>query len=426
MKGQAARHTSDTGVPPHPAGRMAVCEDGTLASQTLDKLRERHLADLNEYKEFQHKYVVDRDYGGYCLHTDWDGPPISWEKRAWYEGRGTWSFMRLYNDFDPDPRHLEAARRSVDFVMQHLPHGDSFFPAYFSREGSPGETEKDLYGDIFIAFGLVQFSRAKGNERYWNIAREVVTKCVRLYDRPGYNASELTPNGARFVGHWFMLLRICTEMLELRDDAGLRSLADRCIDAHMNHHYHPDYRLHNEVINHDLSRPDNELSNQAGLGHASEVLWMTLYEAVRRRDRALFEENAVMFRRNLEVGWDDVYGGVFVTLEDVEENRFSLGKAGWGQMEDLVGLLCVIEHTGDQWAKDWFERLYTWTMEKFPLKPYGLPLWQDYSGRKADFVRGESGRRAENLHYPRYLMMSLEALDRILERDGAVSSIFAG
>ena len=101
---------------------MSVCDDGTLAGQTLQALRERHIADLNEYKEFQHKYVVDREHGGYCLHTDWDGPPLSWGKRAWYEGRGTWSFMRLYNDFDPDPRHLEAARRSVEFVMRHLPH----------------------------------------------------------------------------------------------------------------------------------------------------------------------------------------------------------------------------------------------------------------------------------------------------------------
>jgi hypothetical protein len=65
-------------------------------------------------------------------------------------------------------------------------------------------------------------------------------------------------------------------------------------------------------------------------------------------------------------------------------------------------------------------------MAKFPLRPYGLPLWQDYSDRKADFVRGSSGRRAENLHYPRYLMLSLEAVERILQRKGRVSDVFAG
>ena len=408
------------------SGKRAVGEGDKLAGQTLVQLRDVYLSYLNEYKEFQHKYVVDKEYGGYCLHTDWDGPPLTWEKRAWYEGRGTWSFMHLYNNLDPDPRHLEAARRSVEFVMKHKPEGDRFFPANFTREGKPGEREVNLYGDIFIANGLVQYSKAKGNEKYWDIAREIVMKCVRMYDTPGYNASKLTPNGTRYVGHWFILLRISTEMLEIRDDAGLKALADRCIDSHMHYHYNPDYHLHNEEINHDMSRPNNELANRAGLGHASEVMWMSLYEAVRRKDKPLFDEIAKMFRRNLEVAWDDVYGGVFINLDDVEKNIFSLDKAGWGQMEDLVGLMCIIEHTGDEWAKEWFDKLHTWTMSKFPLKPYGLPLWQDYTGRKAEFVKGKDGRRAENLHHPRHLMLNMEAVRRIIGRKGAVSNVFRG
>jgi hypothetical protein len=93
-------------------------------------------------------------------------------------------------------------------------------------------------------------------------------------------------------------------------------------------------------------------------------------------------------------------------------------------MEDLIGLLMVIEHTGASWAKDWYERLYTWVMAHFPLRPYGLPLWQDYTNRQAEFVRGNNGRRAENLHYPRYLMFTMLALDRIIARDGKVSGVF--
>ncbi len=406
------------------SGLMATDEGGTLAGETLEQLRDRYLADLNEYKEFQHKYVVDKEYGGYCLNTDWDGPPITWGKRAWYEGRGTWSFMYLYNNLDPDPRHLEASRRSVEFVMRHNPEGDQFFPANYTRGGEPGNREVNLYGDIFIANGLAQYSRAQGNERYWDTAKDIVMKCVRMYDTPGYNATKLTPNGTRYVGHWFILLRIATEMMEMRDDADLKALADRSIDAHMNYHYHPDYHLHNEEIHHDMSRPDNELANRASLGHSSEVMWMTLYEAVRRKDKALFDENAKMFRRNLEVAWDDVYGGVFINLDDVENHIFALRKAGWGQMEDLIGLMYIIEHTGAQWAKDWFGKLHIWTMAKFPLKPYGLPLWQDYTGRKAEFVKTNNGRRAENLHYPRYLMLNLESARRIIERKGAVSNVF--
>ena len=404
---------------------MASAQDaGKLAGRTREEIRDRCRQDLDEYKKFQHRYVVDREHGGYTLHTDWDGPPLDYNKRTWYEGRGTWSFSFLYNRIDPDPRHLEAARRSIAFVLRHQPDGDAFFPVRYTREGEPGDREKELYGDLFIANGLVEFSKAESNEEYFDVARDIALKCVRMYDQPGYGASELLPAGSRSLGHWFILLHLATQMLESRSDPAIEALADRCIEAQMNYHYHPDFGLYNEQINHDFSRTDNELAQRGSLGHASEMLWMTMSEAVRRRDRTLFDENARRFRRNLEVAWDDVYGGVFINLEHVDENRFAVNKAGWGQMEDLIGLMMVIEHTGAPWAKDWYERLYPWVMARFPLRPYGLPLWQDYTNRKAEFVRGNDGRRAENLHYPRYLMLTMLALDRIIQRDGKVSGVF--
>lgn len=416
-------HTPSIEVPKKP---MAVCEGGTLAGKTLEELQVQYNFDLDEYKEFQHKYVVDKEYGGYCVQTGWDGPPTSYGKRAWYEGRGTWSFSFLHNKVDPDPRHLEAARRSVEFILKHNPKEDVFFPASYTREGKPGNREINLYGDIFVANGLAEFSKAPGNEKYWDIAKDIVMKCVRLYDKPGYNASELTPDGSRFVGHWFILIRIATQMLESRDDPDILEIADRCIDSQMTYHYNPDYGLYNERINHDFTRPDNELAQHAGLGHASEVLWMSMSEAVRRKDKTLFDEIAKRFRRNLEVAWDDVYGGVFINLNHVDENRWdSVGKAGWGQMEDLIGLMMIIEHTGAEWAKEWFDKLYTWTMAHFPLKPHGLPLWQDYTGRKAIFNKSPNGRRAENLHHPRQLMLNLLATERIMKRNGNISDVFA-
>jgi mannose/cellobiose epimerase-like protein (N-acyl-D-glucosamine 2-epimerase family) len=403
---------------------MAVDKDGKLAGKTLKELCDQYIYDLNEYKEFQHKYVVDREYGGYCVMTGWDGPPTSYRKRAWYEGRGTWTFAYLYNNIDPDPRHLEACRRSIEFTMKNYPEGDQFFPANFSREGEPGPREVNLYGDIFIANGFAEYAKTKGNEKYWDIAKEIVLKCVRIYNKPGYNATELTPNGTRYGGHCFILIKCITDMLDFRDDAELKSISDWCIESYMKYHWNPAYNLNNEQINHDFSRPNNELANRVALGHASEVLWMTMNEAVRRKDRALFNECASRFKRNLEVQWDDVYGGVFTVLQNVEENQFTLSKVTWGQVEDLNGLMLVIEHTGEEWAKEWFGKLYTWVMAKLPLKPYGLPLWQDSTGRKGDFVKTSETRRAENMHHPRQLMLNLLSLQRIMKRKGAISGIF--
>ena len=408
-----------------PQKLKAVCANGTLAGNTLEELRDNYLYYLNEYKEFQHKYVVDREYGGYCINTDWDGPPLSYEKSTSSEGRGTWTFSFLYNNIDPDPRHIEAARRSVEFILKHKPEEDVFFSATYTREGKPCKQGTDISGDMYLADGLAEFSKVPENEKYWDIAKDIMLKCVRIIDKPGYSASELTPKGSRFLGNWFDLIRVATQMLESRDDSEIKAIADRCIDAQMKCHYNPDYGLYNERINFDFTRPNNELAQHGSLGYATAMLWMTMYEAIRRNDKALFDENAKRFRRNIEVAWDDVYGGVFTDLRHIDENRWELGKAGWGQMENLIGLLCIIEHTGAEWSKQWFDKLYTWTMTHFPLKPYGLPLWQDYTNRKALFVKGDRGRRAENLHYPRYLMLNLLAVERIMKRDGNISDVFA-
>jgi hypothetical protein len=88
----------------------------------------------------------------------------------------------------------------------------------------------------------------------------------------------------------------------------------------------------------------------------------------------------------------------------------------------LVGLLCVVEHTGADWAKEYFSRLYPYVRAKFPLKQYGFPLWIDYADRTVTFERHAT--RAENFHHPRHLMRNLAALERMIRRGGEVSGVF--
>ena len=105
----------------------------------------------------------------------------------------------------------------------------------------------------------------------------ILLKCVRRYDKPDYHpqigqtylgpAARPFP-GARVQGVWMVLLRATTQMLAHRDDAELRKVSDRCIDAVLNHHYNPRFGLINELINHDGSRPANEYEQLVYAGHA--------------------------------------------------------------------------------------------------------------------------------------------------------------
>ncbi len=421
-----------TGQPEGPS----TAREGQLAGKTLAALREELRYWLfDDYIPFHDKYVVDREYGGFTLNVGWNGPTASFEKSARYLGRGIWTYSFLYNNIDPNLKHYEAAKKAIDFVMKHKPADDTLWPNGYTREGKVTEGPPErIYEDLFIANGLAEFSKSKGNEKYWDEAKEIMFKCVRIYDKPGYlpsgfadyfgNDAPPVPGGTRLIGHWFCLLNQCTSMLEARPDAEVQALADRCLDAILNKHYNKDFDLLNEVLDHDFRRSDERLAEFCYTGHGIETLWMVLYEAVRRKDKALFDRAAPVFKRHCEVAWDDVYGGLFRSLNHVDKNIWFVDKVGWLQQEGLIGSLCLIEHTGDPWAVDFFAKLHAWVMDKFPLKKYGYPLWIDGSDRKVAFDKGKGTRRAENFHYPRYLMLNLLALDRMIKRGGEVSGIF--
>lgn len=435
-----------------------------LAGLTLEELREEHRHWLlDDFIPFMDKYVVDHDLGGFMCTVDRDGRQINSTKTTWYEGRGIWTYSYLYNKVEPNPAYAEIARKSVEFISQQNPTGKELMPATYTKEGKPiGGPDPIFYGAVFVANGFQEFSKIKGNERYWDIAKQILLNCVDIYDnRPGYGnippgpslaaaleraaalraAATRTRGGAaapappppdamlpgverpRVCGHWMVLLNCAQQMLETRPDPEIEAIARRSVEAVMDHHYNPEYGLINEHLNHDLSRIEGE-PGQMAVGHGPETLWMILYEAVRTRDKALFDRAAGYLKRSAEVFWDDVYGGMLAGLDHVGLNIWDVRqKSLWLQQEFLIGFLCIIEHTGAQWAKDWYAKLHDYVMAKFPLKQYGFPLWIAYADRKITFVKNYN--RCEHFHHPRYLMQNMLALDRMIARGGKPSGVFA-
>lgn len=390
----------------------------------LKDMRDRYRHYLFEdFLPFHHQHVIDHEHGGFMCSIDRDGTRLSSDKRAWYEGRGTWTYAFLYNNIDPDPRHLETARRSVEFILPHRPDEEHFWPSSYSREGralqAPGD--RDLYGDCFIAAGIAEYARAIEDEAYWTIARDILVKCVRLYDAPdfcpedrswlGDKAPPIT--GMRTLSAWMLFLWVARALLDYRRDPEVEAIVHRSIDAVLHHHHNPAFDLINEVINHDLSHTGESYDQFVPPATVNEALWLILHEARRGGDAALLQEAAQQLKRHLEVGWDDVYGGVYMNCFNVDANEWdSHRKALWAQVETLNGLFLLIEHTDLPWAQDWFARLYGYVMEKWPCDQYGYPLWLDYTDRKVTFE--EHWNRADVLHYPRHLMHALLSVERMM------------
>ncbi|MHB9028948.1 MAG: AGE family epimerase/isomerase [Candidatus Latescibacterota bacterium] len=456
---------------------------GKLAGMTLEELREEHRYwMLDDFVPFVDKFVVDHELGGFMCTVNRDGTQIDSRKRTWYEGRGIWTFSYLYNKVEQNPKYLEIAKKSVEFISKQNPTGKELMPAGYTKEGQPLGNGPDpiFYGDVFVANGFQEYAKIKGNEQYWDTAKQILLKCVDIYDnRPGYASIPAGPSvlvrsgrgagggaprqaggggrgdagqrGARpaeaaaraprasadataqeevpgvdrprICGHWMVLLNCAQQMLEVKADPEIEAIAKRSVDAVMNNHYNPDYGLINEQVNHDLSRIESE-RGQMCIGHGPETLWMILYDAVRTKDKALFDRASEYLQRSAEVFWDDVYGGMLAGLSHVDQNIWQVGqKSLWLQQEFLIGFLTIIEHTGAQWAKDWYAKLHEYVMAKFPLKQYGYPLWIAYADRKITFVKDYN--RCEHFHHPRYLMQNMLTLDRMIARKGKLSGLFA-
>ncbi len=394
----------------------------------LSRLRDQYRRDLfTDFLPFMESHVIDHERGGFMCNTDHLGKRANENKNSWFEGRGTWVYSFLYNNLAREQKYLDVARRSVEFTLKSKPPRAELWPKELTREGNPlTSADGEIYGDLFIAEGLAEYSKATGEAQYWNTAREILFKCLDIYDRPDYRPTigqtYLGPTaksfpGARIQGVWMVVIRLVTQMLEMRADADLEKVADRCIDAITKHHYNPAFGLINELLNHDLTRPTDEYGQLVYTGHSIENLWMLMFEATRRRDEKLFETFAAWFKRHVEIAWDDVYGGVFRNLQNVERNVWLVDKVLWLQEEVLIGSLFIYERTGAEWAKEMFERTYAYVREKYPLKSHGSPLWMFASDRKVSYEAFlKMPKRVENFHHPRHLMLNLMSLERMIKR----------
>jgi N-acylglucosamine 2-epimerase len=421
-----------------------ISDIGHIGDFSVPELIKQYEFDVFEdFLPFLDKYVVDHERGGFMTNVDRDGTLHKSGKNTWYCGRGIWVYSYLYNNLDRSQKHLDIAEKSIKFVLKHQPEGDALWTPEFTKEGEPIALEgqfiggkyfpvsQEVSGDLFIANGLQEFAHATGDAAYRQKAKDIILKCVRIFDKPDYapNAPQVYLGkdapalpGCRIMGVWMLLLNITTQMLEHAPDPDLQKLNDRALDAIFNHHYNPDYDLLNEVLNHDFSRPDNIYRELAYTGHSIETLWMAIYEAARRKDPELWAKSTRLFRRTLEVAWDRVFGGFFRGLKDVLQNSWILDKPLWTQEEALLGTLYTIEHTGAPWAREWFSRTFTFIQDKYSLRKHGFSLYDDWPDRRITFVPHHT--RIEIFHHPRHIMQNLVTLKAIAGRGNKATGLF--
>ena len=160
-------------------------------------------------------------------------------------------------------------------------------------------------------------------------------------------------------------------------------------------------------------------------GHSIECLWMVMFEAMRIKDNALFDEAKRRFRRLIEMNWDYVFAGlgeefyVFGSSEHPVGPNFEI-KCMWPLCEIMLGCMTVLEYTGEVWAKQWYERAREFTLRTMTTD-YGV--WRQAVDRFGKDKKRPtiSIYRKDNFHQPRYMMLNLLSIERMLKNNGKLT-----
>ncbi len=408
----------------------------TIAGVSLEQLRDDYRHRLFEqYFPFWDKGGYDKELGGFMCKLNEDGTVFNDEIFIWYQGRALWVYSFLYNNFGKDRRFLEIAGKIRDFMVKYMYAGKGKWNERVRRDGTVVEgVGKLVYGWLFAAMGLVEYRKAAHTQIDLNLAKESLLAAVRAYDDPGYDDTHTVrhtelnvPNkGLRSQGHSMVIVNILSQLLTYHEDSRLQELQREHVDLIMNRFWNPDFGIANEFLEHDYSRIPGAESHMFA-GHSLEALWMVMHEAVRTKDRTLFNTAKNRVRRIIEMCWDYVFEGlgsgdffVFDTTDHRRGPRYEV-KTMWAHCEILIACMTILEYTGEVWAKEWYERVRAFTLRTMPTPHHGV--WRqavDRCGKDLKRV-GVSGKRKGNFHQPRYMMLNLLSLERMIKNRGKLT-----
>jgi mannose/cellobiose epimerase-like protein (N-acyl-D-glucosamine 2-epimerase family) len=391
----------------------------------LDALREQYRRDLfDDYVPFWRTSGFDFELGGFMCAVDHDGTQVNTDKSMWYQARGLWYHSFLYNHFGGE-EHLEIARKTCDFIVKHGRDQDGNWVQTMDRDGRTiSPADKMGYAALFVAEGLQEYAKAAGDGESMDLAIESFWRWTKIYDDPTRDAPQgyipVSYPGMRVQGFEMVTISLLSKLLEKTSTPQLEARLDHALEMVTERFWNPEYRLNNEALDHGYGRPSDENEYFVYLCHAIETFWIILREALRRRDQALFDLAANRFKRHLEVAWDDVHDGFFLSME--VNGSYTFDKVLWLQEEVLIGTMMLLEHTDLEWPEAWFGRTFRYVQEKFPLKQHGYPMFI-MGGDRTVTYRSHTSRKG-NYHHPRHLMLNLLAIDRMIERRGRLIDVW--
>ena len=344
------------------------------------------------------KYASDDACGGYASCLDRKGQVYDYDKiDMLMQGRISWTFAWMYNEFRPEPQWLDFARKGVNFVLKHGFHPSGRIYYGLKRDGRPLSPPGLYHAEFSNLIAMAEVARATQDEKLYRKARSIFDRAWNSLQDPAGDWIEQLPESGQVRNHGYSMitinvlqqLRTCRE--EPTDNARIR----QCINIMRDCHLRPKRRLLLEFSSWEGEDLEGSVGRWVNPGHMIEGGIFLLHECRVNPDAEIRQMGLDLIRWGFEAGWDETYGGIF---NDVDaEGRPIYGARGiiadcklwWQHAEALYGLLLAYRETGDPWFWAAYEKTHHYSFEHFPDPEYGEWFgYLDRTGRRIHDAKG--------------------------------------
>ena len=392
------------------------------ATELLDFYRQQLLDDV---VPFWATHSPDTKFGGYFTCLDRRGSVIRGDKYVWLQGRGVWTFSALYHRIEPRAEWLDLARLGVQFLQKYGRDGKGHWHFHLTRDGQVVTGPGSIYSDFFTVYGLSEYSRAAGDEKTLELARETYWSILRRVRDPQFQAFYPFPGSRDFSRHtlWMILLEVTQELNEISPDPRLQDVVEECLKAILDHHVRRTDGAILENLSLDFQALDTPQGRLINPGHGFESAWFVMHQGRRRGQSEVIRRAAQMVEWSYLRGLDQKYGGIFAFVDLSGQPPYSLewfqkegiswsDKVWWVHAEALYVLLLAYYLTADKRFLDWYEQVHGWIFAHFSDPEFGE--WFPYlyrDGRSKSQQKGNPWKGP--FHVPRALLLCYKLLSEM-------------
>ncbi|MFN6374409.1 MAG: AGE family epimerase/isomerase [Chitinophagia bacterium] len=397
-------------------------------TKTQEKYSDLYYNELrNNILPFWYNKSGDHEHGGYFTCLTREGDVFDTDKFIWLQGRQVWTFSTMYRVLDQKEEWKNFALQGAKFLQKHGRDQDGNWFFSLQRDGKPLTQAHNIFSDCFAAMGFSALHAISPNHEYEKIAADTFGNIIsRQHDWKG-RFSKTYP-GTRPMKNFTLPMILCNLALEMEHILGkerVDALIPEVVDQVMNIFYRPEHGLIVENVSADNSLVDSFEGRILNPGHAIEAMWFIMDIGKRTGNMSLIKEAKKIMLNTLEYAWDHEHGGLFYFMDLYQKPMQQLEwdqKLWWVHVETLVALAKGFSYTGDQECMNWFDKVHTYTWEKFRDPQHGE--WFGYLHRDGlPLNTAKGGKWKGCFHIPRGLLMVAKAFEASNNNLSQISSI---